>query len=224
MENEKKNSKLLPILLIVIIILVTIVAFLYKKQYDSLKKESIIDNETPVEINGTPVKINEKLSEEKGKELWDKASLKSETFVQDLINSDFGGEAFTDEHIAYLLSAIDAYKENKSTFNLPLPEGQGEGSVGKVENVQKLAEKYFGRKLDVSKLRKDASGNIIVPGRMGYGILNNKYIEGYKTGEKEYTITFETSDYDGKDIKRYTLTIEYDEKTDQVVYKNLKSN
>ena len=221
---KEKNEMLLPILLVVLIILVTIVAFMYKKQYEDLKRQTLVNEELII-------KFDEKLSKEEGLEIYNKATLGGkETFIQQLLMYDYDiSNGFNDKHILTLLTAIDSYNERKTVFNIPQActseskEGcWGEGA--KFDDVQLLAQKYFEKELDKNNFNINEEGIVVAPEPTGFGILKAEFTEAYKSDNNIYLLKFKTTNSEETETNTYTLVIKYDEKTNTLVYKSLKSN
>lgn len=183
-------------------------------------------NQSSVNINNDVVgkEIKEKLTDTKGNELYKKAIF-SKPFLSLLIeNKDTLKDIkFSDEEIIKLLVEIDKEKEKGNIF-ADVSNSSGFYVSAKLDDVQKLSQKYFGKKLNTEKLNVQNGDTITVEVSSGFGIIVDKFVAGYKMDNGDYFLTFEQKDEESSGSLTYGLFIQYDETADSITYKGFTSD
>lgn len=167
--------------------------------------------------------IKEKLADSKGNELYKKAIF-SKSFLSLLIeNKDFKNYKFSDEEILKLLVEIDKEKDKGGIF-VDSSNSNGFYVSAKIDDVQKLAQKYFDKKLDADKLKGKDGDKVLVEVPSGFGIIVDKFVAAYKMDNGDYFLTFEQIDKGTSGSLTYGLFIKYDEKTNSIIYKGFTND
>lgn len=163
--------------------------------------------------------IKEKLDDTKGNELYKKAIF-SKNFLALLIEEkDFMEKTFSDKEIAKLLVEFD----DEGIFK-DASDSNGFYVSAKIDDVQKLSKEYFGKELNTEKLDTRNDDTIIVEIPSGFGIIEDKFIAGYKLDNGDYLLTLEQVNEDSSGSLTYGLFINYDESTDSIVYKGFTND
>ena len=183
-------------------------------------KESSVNTNT----NEIGKEIAEKLDDTKGNEIYKKAIF-SKTFLSLLIeNKDtLKNIKFSDEEIAILLVEIDKEKEKSNIF-VNASNSTGFYVSAKLDAVQNLSQKYFGKKLNTEKLNVQNGDKITVEVPSGFGIIVDKFVAGYKMENGDYFLTLEQIDEESTGSLTYGLFIKYDETTESITYKGFTSD
>ena len=167
--------------------------------------------QTPTETKETQSK---ELSETRKKELYDNI-FENKALIQDMVNNkDFSVAEFTDDEILACLLNLD----NSDIFTQKYETG-GYYAVASIEDVQNLAETYFGRTIqsqNLEKYLKDGEVQVISP--TGYGIVNYELVSLDTIGDNMYELVFKYIESDSE--KQYTLT--FSENDGQIVYFKLQ--
>ena len=168
--------------------------------------------------------IVEKLDDAKGNEIYKKAIF-SKPFLSLLIeNKDkITDIKFSDEEIAQLLVEIDKEKEKSNIF-VDSSDSTGFYVSAKLDDVQNLSQKYFGKNLNTEKLNVQNSNQITVEVPSGFGILVDKFVACYKMDNGDYFLTLEQIDEESTGSLTYGLFIKYDETTESIIYKGFTSD
>lgn len=162
--------------------------------------------------------IIEELADTKGNELYKKAIF-SKPFLSLLIeNKNYMNNQFSDEEILKLLVEIDEDKEKGNIF-ADASNSTGFYVSSKLDDVQKLSQKYFGKKLNTEKLNVQNGDKITVEVPSGFGIIEDKFVAGYKMDNGDYFLTLEQIDKESSGSLTYGLFILYDETSDSITYK-----
>ncbi|MBR3152573.1 MAG: hypothetical protein IKF52_03085 [Clostridia bacterium] len=187
-----------------------------KKNNKAEEKQTSNSNQSLTSNTEIGKEIREKLDETKGNELYKKAAF-SEKFISLLIDYKMKN-TFSDEEIALLLVEIDREKESGSVYT-DASDSNGFYVSAKIDDVQKLSEKYFGKKLDTSNLNVKNGDTILVEVPSGFGLKNFKFVAGYKMDNGDYFLTLEQIDEKSSGSLTYGLFVKYDETTDSIIYK-----
>ena len=183
-------------------------------------------NQSSANINTDEIgkEIKEKLSDTKGNELYKKAIF-SKPFLSLLIEykDTIKDIKFSDEEILLLLYEIDGVKEKSKLFT-DVDTAGGFYAEADINGVQKLAEKYFGRKLEINNLKGINGNKVKVQIPSGFGIIVDKFVAGYKMDNGDYFLTFEQIDEESSGSLAYGLFIQYDEAADSILYKGFTSD
>lgn len=181
--------------------------------------------ETTTNVNSNEIgkDIKEKIADSKGNEIYKKAIF-SKTFLALLIeNRNIGDNQFSDEQILKLLVEIDKEKEKSNTFT-DSSNSTGFFVTAKIDDVQKLSQKYFGKKLNTDNLKGKDGDKIVVEVSAGFGIITDKFVSAYKMDNGDYFLTFEQIDETSSGSITYGLFVQYEEPTDSIIYKGFTSD
>lgn len=180
--------------------------------------ESVINDNNLI---GTEIK--EKLSDTKGNDLYKKAIF-SKPFLSLLIeNKDSLKVEFSDEEIMKLLVEIDKEKDKSGLFT-DTSNSNGFYVSANIDDVQKLAQKYFGRTLNIDQLKGKNGNQVVVEVPSGFGIIVDKFVAGYEMNNGDYFLTLEQIDEESSGNLTYGLFIKYDDTTGSITYKGFTSD
>lgn len=163
--------------------------------------------------------IKEKLDDTKGNELYKKAIFSKKFLALLIEEKDFMEKTFSDKEIAKLLVEFD----DEGIFK-DASDSNGFYVSAKIDDVQKLSKEYFGKELNTEKLDTRNDDTIIVEIQSGFGIIEDKFIAGYKLDNGDYLLTLEQVNEDSSGSLTYGLFIEYDDTTDSIIYKGFTND
>ena len=167
--------------------------------------------------------IIEKITDAKANEIYNKAVI-SKPFLSLLIEKkDITNNNFSEEDILKLLIELDAVKENNNVFS-DVSDSTGFYASAKLEDVQKLSQKYFGKTLDTNKLNIQNGDTVIFETPSGFGIIVDKLVAGYKMDNGDYFLTIEQTNNDTPGNLTYGLFVKYDESSNSIVYKGFSDD
>ncbi len=237
--EKNKSTKILGILLAVAVIVIGVMSFfIYKLSTEKAEEKEKVANsnnqvanlEGTVEdlqgkidaivniINSNNTNDNgntqTKLSSNQQEELFEKITKNKVVLQEMVLSKDFSKKEFSDNEILKILPVLDT----DNNFIISNTQ-EGDKAQITVENVQKLAQKFFGKNLDVNNLNgKSQDGMISVEISSGYGIVNYELVSIETKNDNNYCITFKYIE-DNKQ-ETYKLTISYE--NENIIYISLE--
>ena len=179
------------------------------KNSNSVQEET---TQTSIESENTQ---STTLSEDRKIELYNNI-FDNKAMIQDMVrNKDFSVAEFADDEILACLPNLD----DSDIFTVTLTDDYY--AVASPENVQKLAETYFGRSIqsqNLEKYLKDGNVQISIP--TGYGIVNYELVSLDAIGDNMYSLRFKYIESEPSSERQYTLT--FSENNGQIVYLKLE--
>ena len=189
----------------------------------------VINNNTANETkqNGEIFTIGKELKQEmptaESKKIYEKVIF-SKQFLSLLIEGkNYQELKFTDEEILKLLYEIDSKKNTNKIFN-DSTDSTGFYVSAKIDEVQKMSDKYFGRELNINNLKEKNGDKIKIEIPSGFGIIEDKFVAGYKMDNGDIFLSFEQIDKESTGSLTYGVIIKYDEKSDSVIYKGFTND
>lgn len=227
--EKNKSTKILGILLAIAVVVIGVMSFfIYKLSTEKAEeKEKVANSNNQVaNLEGTVGELQGKidaianiinsnntndnsntqimLSSKQQEELFEKITKNKVVLQEMVLSKDFSKKEFSDNEILKILPVLDT-DNNFSILNTQ----EGDKAQITVENVQKLAQKFFGKNLDVNNLNgKSQDGMISVEVASGYGIVNYELVSIETKNDNNYCITFKYIE-DNKE-ETYKLTIRYE--------------